>query len=320
MTSTPQATFIRPVFISHAEEDSEIAFSVAAVLRRRLTAEINLDKFFLTAGAKWKERIEDRIRSSEVLIVLISRITSNSIAPGVEYELELASRYNIPVIFGLIRGSAVPDRYEDYQFVDFGERGDREEAAWDIARALLLNSSPFAPLGLSEVFATGRDADSKLKSTTEVATSANSVIVVGHTLQAWLANYQAPLREATAEVHLYIPADDSPGNALLDASHRRGSAIRTSILETHARLLDLVRELGPDSCVKCYTLPVKPMFSLTAVDVDSPVGMIIVDHYLYKISSGMRPRMILRGPSTPIYSMYRIMLAQLTASAIRMMP
>lgn len=308
-------SFTRSIFISHADEDTDIAHSVAQILTRRLTATVKLDKYFLTAGDKWRERIATNVRESELMILLSSRITANQLAAGVEEELRLASEFNVPVVVGLIRNQSIPEAFQDYQVVNFGERGERDDAAWEIARFLLLHSSPFAPLGIAGVFKTKDGAAGTIGSTEDIANSSSSVLVIGHTLKAWLSNYAAALIEGTAQISLYVPAPSDPGLQLLSATHKRGPDIVKGIASTRSALAELIRNGSIASRVRCYELPVKPMFSITAIDVDTPHGSIIVDHYLYHVASERRPHVLLRGPHTPLYKLYREQIRLLTAAA-----
>jgi hypothetical protein len=308
-------SFTRPIFISHADEDSDIAHSVAQILMRRLTATVRLDKYFLSAGEKWRERIATHVLESELLILLSSRITANHLAPGVEEELRLASMFDVPVVVGLIRNQSIPEAFQDYQVINFGERGEREEAAWEVARFLLLHSSPFAPLGIAGVFKSKDGAAGAIGSTEDIANSSTSVIVIGHTLKAWLSNYGAALIEGTAEISLYVPASSDPGLQLLSATHKRGPDIVRGIAATRSALADLMKHGSLAGRVRCYELPVKPMFSITGIDIDMPHGSIVVDHYLYHVPSERRPHVLLRGTHTPLYKLYREQIRLLTATA-----
>lgn len=314
MISHPPS-FSRPIFISHAEEDSDIAHAVAQNLHRRLTPKLHLDKYFLTAGAQWKDKIEAELKSSELLILLVSRVIAGGLAPGVVDELNLAAKYNIPVVVGLIRNLPVPDRFKDFQVVNFGERGDREEAMWEIARFLLINSSPFAPLGFSGVFFSRDEASAVVGTTEQIAQEAKSVIVIGHTLKAWLSDYASAIRSASAGIDFYIPSDSDLGMPLLEEVNRAGPRILKSIQETRRELIEIIREIGAAPRVRCFHLRVKPMFSVMAIDIDLPAGCIVVDNYLYRVSSENRPRMLLRGPGTPLFQLYKGVLNNIISDA-----
>ncbi|MBK9937516.1 MAG: toll/interleukin-1 receptor domain-containing protein [Chitinophagaceae bacterium] len=57
----------RKIFISHADEDSEIAHNIAALIKRALNVEVALDKFFLYAGDDWKAKINIELDHQRLL-------------------------------------------------------------------------------------------------------------------------------------------------------------------------------------------------------------------------------------------------------------
>ncbi|SDT92821.1 toll/interleukin-1 receptor domain-containing protein [Desulfobacula phenolica] len=296
--------FIRRLYISYASEDLFIAQNVANLLKNCLNIEILLDKYFLNPGDQWATTIEKNIKKSEAVIILISRLVSQNGAAGILEEERLALRFNIPVIKGVIRLQHSILNDDNHQVIDFGENGDKVSAAWEVARFLLNKSNPFCSLGLAGFYKNKEDAIIAYGTTEEIADSSKKVIVIGHTLKAWFGDYENIIRYGQAQVKVYFPAKNDAGLKLLAETHRSGKRIYKDIKKAKKKAISLYREINNPDIFQCFELKTKPMFSAMAVDLEDDHGYISVDHYLYKISSENRPRILIKGHDSPLFKLY----------------
>src|SRR5688572_27113458 len=99
------------VFISHASEDSDVANAARREIESRLKLAdevfLSSDPTQIVAGENWLTRIEDEIRSSAVVILLLSRRSVRR--PWVNFEAGaawLAGKVLIPVCFGKMTAGA----------------------------------------------------------------------------------------------------------------------------------------------------------------------------------------------------------------------
>lgn len=290
----------REVFISHAVEDVDIAFRVAANLRRYLDLEVHVDESFLRPTQSWRSEIESRIDNSELLIVLQSRVVEGGLAPGVLDEIERAQARNIPVVIGCIRGRR-PAGSE--QAIDFGEDGGRIDAMWSVAKFLLSESHPFRVLGLDSIHADAASASRVLGTAERMAARAVKVSIFGHTMKNWLGDYGNAIRHTSASIEMTFPASDAIGMDLLVAGHRNGRAVVREIERAKASALELEAEFEQSDPGKfrCFCVPVKPILSYTCLDLDTPRGIFVIDYQSYLVGSDNRPKMIIQGRDTVLF-------------------
>lgn len=308
--------FPRRIFLSHAKEDTNIAYNIANMLKKKLDIDVQLEKYFLNAGDRWQLAIKEKIKSSEVVIILISRLTAQMGAKGVLDEETIAKRYNVPVIKGIIRGEQPDSKQEEFDFIDFGERGEKESGAWKVAKFLLNKSNPFISLGLGGCYCNKEEASIAYGNTEYIANSADEVIVIGHTLKAWFGDYGNFIRYGKALVKVYFPISNGPGQRLLVATHRSGKEILKNIKESKRRAIALAKKINDPKRFQCYELKIKPMFSIMAVDPGKEDAYISVDHYLYKISSENRPNFILKRKYNPLYDLYWNVVVELIENSV----
>lgn len=294
-------SFTRRVFISHASEDAEIAFNVASMLKRHLDLDPFVDEGSLRFGADWTARMLSVIQGAELLILLESRMVAGDLADGVRTEVELARALNIPIVIGTIRGY----RHEGVEpHVDFGHDGRRVDGVWGIARYLLSESHQFRALGLDSIQLNSAAAASVLGTPESMATRAEEILVLGHTMKLWLGDYANPIRHATAKISMYFPAREAIGLELLSTSHRIGRRVLDQIARTKQDALAVQEEIGDPDRFQCFVVPVKPMLSATVVNPDQNDSFIVVDHYLHMVGAEGRPKLILQGARTPLYELY----------------
>lgn len=301
------------MFISHASEDTDIAFNVAWMLRRYLDLDAHVDRGFLRPGANWRAEIETRIRSSELLIVLLSRVVGGDAADGVTEEVELARSLNIPVIFGRIRN--YPADFP-VQHVDFGEDGRRIDGVWELAKFLLSESHRFRALGLDSLHLDATGVTGLMGSPESISMSARRVLVLGHTMKEWLGDYGNAIRHGTASISMYFPARSAVGLDLLYATHRSGSRIDEQIARSKSEALLLEREIDDAARFRCFVIPVKPMFSATVIDPEDHDARVIIDHYSFQVGARDRPKFVVRGSATPLFQYYWKVVQNLTARAL----
>jgi hypothetical protein len=292
---------IRSVFISHASEDTEIAFNVAAMLKRYLDLDSHVDRGFLRSGVDWTAEIKRKMRESEVVLVLLSRVVAGELAAGVREEVELAQSLNIPILFGTIRGYSA--RME-FQFVDFGEDGRRVEGVWELAKFLISESHHFRVLGIESFYVDASRINLLFGSPEKIASLASDVFILGHTMKQWLGDYGNAIRHCRASVTMYFPARNAVGLELLSNTHRSGDRILQQIERAKHEALALERELNDSSRFQCFAIPVKPMFSTTVVDPTRHDAYMIIDHYSFKVGAEDRPKFVVRGSETPMFKYY----------------
>jgi hypothetical protein len=308
--------FRRKVFISHADEDSDIAHNIAFLIKKTLNVDVALDKYFLYAGDDWKAKIKHELRSSEIVIVLESRIVAASLAKGVVEEIEMAEKYNIPVFFGLIRRQIHELKGKNYQVIDFGKDGKNEEAVNEIARILIGKTHPFMNIGLAALVLNKHDASQVHGNTNEISKNAKEVYVIGHTLKSWLHDYGNLIRYGNAKIKIYFPSKKDISLKHLSLIHKNGDKILPEIANAKKRAIELNFEPGFDKDkLECYVLKIKPMFSIMGVDLSEPHGFITVDNYLVKISSDERPKMIIYKAESPLFELFKGMLFELIKDA-----
>jgi hypothetical protein len=309
-------SFARRIFLSHAEEDSEIAHNVEQLLKRKLGVDVRLDKLFLDPGDTWRSKISMELKNSELFILLHSRTAA--IAPGVQDELSEARRLGLPVIVGVIRNHRPTPPLSDYQLIDFGKNGQSEEAACQVARFLLNRSHPFAPIGLLAVHKNKSDAIKIHGCTESLAKKAKRIVVFGHSFKEWLGDYGSWIAQGKARVELYFPASNAIGMDLLKATHHTGRKITEAIESRKTDALTVSKELqkkGKGDKLACYEIPMKPMFSAMAVDPEEEKGFITVDHFLVRVSSENRPKLDLFRQESPLFRMYWQILEELIHTA-----
>jgi len=302
-------TYTRRVFISHAEEDTEIAQNISNLLKNRLNIDVQIDKNFLHAGNHWLSVVEEEMKKSEVVIVLFSRLVAQDGSEGVLKEIQLAHKNNIPVIKGLIRQQQA---YDESQFINFGEKGDREMAIWEVARFLLNKSTPFSPIGLAGFYKNKGDIP---EDTECIADLDCDIIVIGHTLKAWFGDYGNLIRFGKARIKTYFPSSKDAGLPLLKAIHRSGNRIMQDIKESKRRAIALAKEINDPDRFQCYELQIKPMFSAMVVNPNKENGYISIDHYIFRISTENRPKFIIKGLNSPLYKLYWQVIQQLIENA-----
>jgi hypothetical protein len=302
----------RRVFISHASEDTEIAFNVAASIKRHLDIDPEVDQGFLRPGVDWAAEIRRRVGRSELIIVLVSRVVANELALGVQNEINLALSLNVPVLFGYIRGYHSSTHA---QYVDFGEDGTRVQGIWDLAKFIISESHQFRTLGLDSVYIDPSATSSILGSSEQIATKASEISILGHTMKKWLGDYGNAIRHGRAAISMYFPAHDAIGIDLLVATHRNGPQVLGQIALAKSRALALEKEINDPGHFRCYVVPVKPMFSAMLVDRTKHDAFIVADHYSVARGAERRPNLVIHGSSTPLFEYYADAFDKITEKA-----
>ena len=99
----------RRIFISHASEDRRLAHDVAGVLRRRRW-DAWLDESDIRGGGSWAASIQEALRSSSVVVLLV---TANSVAKEwVLDEIAAARNLRVPIIPAFLEDVRLPDELQ----------------------------------------------------------------------------------------------------------------------------------------------------------------------------------------------------------------
>jgi hypothetical protein len=136
----------RRIFISHASDDKRLARNVAAILRRQ-GWDIWLDESDIRGGALWAASIQQALRSSSVVVLLV---TSNSVSKEwVLDEIVAARNLRVPIVPAVLEQVRLPDELQFMlqrtQFVDISalatlsseDQQDRHAAASRLDGAIL---------------------------------------------------------------------------------------------------------------------------------------------------------------------------------------
>ena len=103
-------------FVSYSRTDSQFAVKLASDLRAN-GASVWLDQLDITAGARWDSAIEDALRRSARVIVLLSpkAVASQNVLDEVSFALD-EGKTIVPV---LVEACTIPMRLRRLQYVDF---------------------------------------------------------------------------------------------------------------------------------------------------------------------------------------------------------
>ncbi|NNM22628.1 MAG: toll/interleukin-1 receptor domain-containing protein [Flavobacteriaceae bacterium] len=130
------------IFFSYSRENSEFVLNLAKELRTA-GAEVWLDQLDIKPGTRWDKSIEDALRSSKTLLVILSKtsVASDNVMDEVSYALEEGKQV-VPV---LMEECEIPFRLRRLQFADFAE--SHEKGMETLTEALGLGEK--APLNLT---------------------------------------------------------------------------------------------------------------------------------------------------------------------------
>ena len=109
-------------FFSYARDDSQFVLRLAKELRAA-GANLWLDQLDIVGGQHWDQAVEDALRASAGMIVVLSpsAVSSDNVMDEVSYALEQKKRV-VPLLY---RACDVPFRLRRVQFIDFTEDYDR---------------------------------------------------------------------------------------------------------------------------------------------------------------------------------------------------
>ncbi|MEM6692125.1 MAG: toll/interleukin-1 receptor domain-containing protein [Planctomycetota bacterium] len=111
-------------FISYSREDDTFADLMRMKLKEAgIGTWMDVDT---SPGDEWRTRIDDGIKTSDALIVVLSPAACNS--PYVTYEWAFAIGYGKRVIPVLLKPAKFHPRLEEFQYLDFQEL---RMAPWD---------------------------------------------------------------------------------------------------------------------------------------------------------------------------------------------
>lgn len=131
------------VFISYSRSDGAFVKDLANRLREA-GCTIWQDISALRGGQTWASEIDQAVRGSDLLIVVLS--PDSSASEWVRKETLLAMKLRKPILPILFRDTEIPVQFVDLQFVDF--RGDRQEATQKLFEAISISiNSPTTVTG-----------------------------------------------------------------------------------------------------------------------------------------------------------------------------
>ena len=122
----------KTVFISYSRSDSDFVNDLANWLRESGCA-IWQDTSALRGGETWASGIDQAVRASDVIVVVLSPASTAS--EWVRKETLLALKLRKPVVPILIEDTEIPVQLVDIQVIDF--RGDKEEAGQSLIKAIV---------------------------------------------------------------------------------------------------------------------------------------------------------------------------------------
>lgn len=138
---------IKRLFLSYASDDKDLARDLERSLKAQKLP-VWRDEHSISPGAKWFDDIEDGIRDSRGVVVLVTEASRRS--EWVTYEYSLARGAGIPVIAILVEGTAIPTPLRSFHAVKH-ENPDRvaekiKKALRDQSRAIGRDRASSAPV------------------------------------------------------------------------------------------------------------------------------------------------------------------------------
>jgi hypothetical protein len=113
---------LKNIFVSYAHNDYDFAEVLKANLEQNGFG-VWLDSSKLQAGQDWRQGIDDGIKASDALVVVMSPDAMQS--PYVTYEWAFAYGFGVPVIPLLYKKATLHPRLETLQYLDFTSRINR---------------------------------------------------------------------------------------------------------------------------------------------------------------------------------------------------
>jgi hypothetical protein len=165
----------RTVFISYSRSDSVFVNHLAKWLRES-GCNVWQDTAALRGGQDWTSEIDQAIRASDVILVVLS--PSSSASEWVTKETLLALNLDKPVVPILFRDTKIPVQLVDIQFIDF--RDERNEAAQSLLAAI--TNVAHQPGVLYKPLGTGRYRKVLAFSILGVAFSILGVVIIAVTI------------------------------------------------------------------------------------------------------------------------------------------
>lgn len=147
------------IFFSYSRDNSEFVIELAKELREA-GATIWLDQLDIKPGTRWDRSIEEALKSSNTLLVILSKssVESNNVMDEVSYALE-ESRTVVPV---LLEECDIPFRLRRLQYADFSQ--SNEKGIQTLIKALNLESDVADKLvDIAKVAESSKKAENKPK-------------------------------------------------------------------------------------------------------------------------------------------------------------
>jgi hypothetical protein len=124
----------KTIFFSYSRQDSDFALNLAKDLRLA-GADIWLDQLDIQPGSHWDQSVEEALKASKVLLVILSKtsVDSKTVMDEVSYALE-EDKIVVPV---LLEKCEIPFRIRRLQYADF--TGDYQAGTRNLGQALELD-------------------------------------------------------------------------------------------------------------------------------------------------------------------------------------
>ena len=125
----------KSIFFSYSRDNSDFVINLAKELRSA-GAKIWLDQLDIKPGTRWDKSIEDALKESGTLLVVLSKssVASNNVMDEVSYALE-EGKTVVPV---LLEECEIPFRLRRLQFADFTQ--SKEKGIATLTKALQLDT------------------------------------------------------------------------------------------------------------------------------------------------------------------------------------
>lgn len=111
------------VFVSYSHTDLDLIYPLVTLMRVNLTR-VYLDKDGIKPGKKWRDKVDDAIRSSSLLIVFWCVHSRQSEEVRREYLLAIKERKDVVPV--LLDDTPVVEELRDYQWIDLQDIANHE--------------------------------------------------------------------------------------------------------------------------------------------------------------------------------------------------
>lgn len=130
------------IFISYSRHDEKIARRLATWIEKTLNLGVWIDVDDIQPGVKWSAAIQDGLDYCEVMVVIITVESMNSI--NVEDEWQYFLDQGKPVVPILLRSAPIPYQLRRIQYIDFSVRDDMNNSQRELIVELRQHLKPLS--------------------------------------------------------------------------------------------------------------------------------------------------------------------------------